>query len=85
LLNGLLKKYPKFEIIVNISEISRPLFMWTDITLKLKKKLQKSKVNDRIFDLTENYTQKQFIKDVQKIHKARFENEDVDSDSDDED
>jgi len=68
--------YPNLKIILDvINPNARTL--WKNIKLDLKKKID---CKNSSFNLKKNYSQKELIKDIKKIHERRFE---YDSDSED--
>jgi hypothetical protein len=76
-----LEIFPDMQIILLVDESPNAVNLWMRIKQALKNNFKNSK--NCSFDLKKNYTQKQFIKDIKKIHNERFDNSDSDDDDDD--
>ncbi|EJN41277.1 KilA N-terminal domain, N1R/P28 DNA binding protein [Acanthamoeba polyphaga lentillevirus] len=67
------KSHPKGNVILTIKYTPNSMHLWNECKDDLhKKKIKLSKKSSK-FNLREDYTEKQLIKDIKKIHNARLQ------------
>jgi hypothetical protein len=74
-------KYEDMHLVVDLKN-PNAMNLWKRVKNHLKKNKRALKCSNRDFDLSNNYTETQLIKDVKRIHNERFD-DDGDSDNSD--